>query len=82
METEKFVVKFDYNLEQLQKKVREEAEAKKRAEEEEAKKQEKNKKYQRWLKEHGCTQDTKEDFYIDSKTDVIILYKKVDVFTK
>ena len=73
-------------------KIEKELQDKKEAEEEamrvaeEKKKEEdlvsKRENYKKWLKENGYTEETKSDFYVENKTDVVVLYKRVSVFTK
>lgn len=55
----------------------EEQERKEREEKEEQAKLEKEKKYQKFLKDNGYTEETKQDFYIAKNGSVIVLYKKV-----
>jgi len=81
-EKEAEIAKIKQGQEDKERKEKEAEEARKQAEEAERKKTEANKKYQVWLKENGYTAENKDDFHIENKTDVVILYKKVGIFTK
>ncbi len=52
------------------------------AEKAEAERLEKTKKFQVFLKANGYTEETKEQFWIEDKSDVVILWRKINEFKK
>lgn len=46
------------------------------------KKQEADEKYQTWLKKHGWTKETENDFHIENCDKIIVLYKSIATFKK
>jgi len=69
----------------LEQKAKDEEEAAKKLKMEQIeakKKQEADEKYQNWLKENGWTEDTEDQFYVETYGNAINLYKKVSEFKK